>query len=274
MTQDDAKMDDNQLIELGRRFTQFDDDPEYQSDQMLKLPQPPLVKDKMGGELIDLPLNFKDLTLNNDIIELFYQRASHRIFTQQGISLLELSFLLWATQGIKDIRGNNYATSRTVPCGGARHEFETYLIVQNVEQLKPGCYHYLPMSDQLELLEENDDLTEAIDEAMMRQTWATKADVVFIWSLIPYRAEWRYGKFAHRVMMMDIGHVGENLYLACEALGLGTCGVGAFVRQTCDKILGLDGIEEYTVYASPTGTINRQKPTSENLTYKQKIAGK
>ena len=263
-------MNNQELIKQGRQFTKFDDDETYKSDQDLNKTQPPLVKEASGKELLALPLDFNELPLNNNIIELLYFRQSQRIFTQKTINLTELSFLLWATQGIKDIRGNNYATIRTVPCGGARHEFETYLIVKNIEGLKPGFYQYLPLLDSLELLKEETDLDDKINKALMKQTWATKANVIFLWSMIPYRAEWRYGIFAHRVAMMDVGHIGENLYLACEALGLGTCGIGAFEREFCNKLFNLDGEEEYIVYTSPVGTIATKNKELKYLSLKQK----
>lgn len=263
-------MNEQEIIKQGRKFTKFDDDESYRSDQDLGKPQPPLVKEAISKELIALPLNFSELALHNDIIDLLYFRQSQRIFSQKEMSLSELSFLLWATQGIKDIRGNNYATIRTVPCGGARHEFETYLIVKNIEGLKPGFYHYLPLLDSLELLKEETDLDDKINEALMKQTWATKANVIFLWSMVPYRAEWRYGIFAHRVALMDVGHIGENLYLACEALGLGTCGIGAFDREFCNKLFELDGEEEYIVYTSPVGTIVAKNKERKYLSLKQK----
>lgn len=182
-------------------------------------------------------------------------------------SLMPASFLLWATQGIKDIRGKSYATLRPVPSGGARHAFETYLLVQHVEGLRPGAYHYLPMGHQLEFLHPVDDLPAQISTSLEGQSWAAKASVIFYWSFVPYRCEWRYGIFAHRPALMDAGHLGQNLYLACAALGLGTCAVAAFDRQMCDSLFTLDGEEEFTVYASPVGTISPKDHSSEKAFY-------
>ena len=228
------------LISEGRNFMKsnslspYDD---FISDQDLKLPQPPLVKAPMTEQAMPLPRNFEDLSLQQNFITLLTERKSSRVYTQQPISLLQLSFLLWATQGIKDIRGKSYATLRTVPSGGARHPFETYLLVQYVEGLQPGAYHYLPLGHQLEFLHPVEDLPEAISLSLEGQRWAAKASVVFYWSFLPYRCEWRYGIWAHRVALIDAGHVGQNLYLACAALGLGTCAVAAFDMAVCDSLL-------------------------------------
>ena len=258
------------LIAEGRDFMKSDHNNAYdtfETDQDLKLPQPPLVKAPMRDQALELPRNFEDLDLQQDIIKLLTDRKSSRVYTGQSISLLQLSFLLWATQGIKDIRGKSYATLRTVPSGGARHGFETYLLVQHVEGLQSGAYHYLPMAHQLEFLHPVENLKEKISISLEEQSWAEKASVIFYWSFVPYRCEWRYGIWAHRPALMDAGHVGENLYLACTALGLGTCAIAAFDMKVCDALFGLDGEEEFTVYACPVGTISAANQRAEKAFY-------
>ena len=264
-------------IEKGRAFLKSQDTAErekngggYKTDQELKKPQPPLVKAPMTDNRVDLPRNFETLGLQDNLLELLKKRKSSRVYTQENMSLLQLSFLLWAAQGIKSIRGRSYATIRTAPCGGARHPFETYLLVRQVEGLLPGVYHYLPMTHQLELLSAQEDpqaLLDFAEESLCGQRWAAKANVVFYWSFVPYRSEWRYGIFAHKLIMADVGHVGENLYLACAALGLGTCGIGAYDQALCDKTFRLDGEEEFVVYAETVGTVKPQDEQAEQAFY-------
>ena len=274
-------MDEKKIWEItrqGRDFLKSRDTMEmernglegYQTDQELKRPQPPLVKAPMAGNPIDLPRDFEDLGMEDNLVQLLLKRKSSRVYTQEDMSLLQLSFLLWGTQGVKDIRGKSYATLRTVPAGGARHPFETYLLVRQVEGLVPGMYHYLPMTHQLELLSAQEDpqaLLDFAEESLCGQRWAAKANVVFYWSFVPYRSEWRYGIFAHKLIMADMGHVGENLYLACAALGLGTCGIGAYDQALCDKAFQLDGEEEYTVYTQTVGTVKAGDEGKEKAFY-------
>ncbi len=257
-----------ELIQTGRDFIKgrMDCYPDYLSDQQLKKPQPPLVKAAMTDNIIDLPMNFEDLDMNNSFIDVVNSRCSHRVYTKENLSLLQLSYLLWATQGVKDIRGKSYATLRTVPCGGARHQFETYMFIQYVDGLKQGLYHYLPMGHKIELLSEENDL-EKINSSLCGQAWAVKASVIFYWSMVCYRAEWRYGIYAHRVALIDAGHIGENLYLAATALKLGCCGVGAFEQTVCDQMFDLDGEEEFIVYTSPLGTISERDSQKEKDFY-------
>lgn len=266
-----------ELIQKGRTFMKgyrdediTADDDYNPSDQQLRLPQPPLCKAPMASEeeRTALSLDFSNLSLKNDVIALIRDRRSSRVYTEEKMTLDELSFLLWATQGIKSIRGKSYATIRTVPCGGARHEFETYLMVRKVEGLKEGLYHYLPMEHALEFLGEVENMDAVISQTVVGQKWAAKANVVFYWTMVAYRAEWRYGTHAHRVALIDAGHLGQNLYLGATALGLGTCGIGAFSHDICNEVFKIDGDEEYMVYIAPVGTVRPEDKSAEAAFYK------
>lgn len=255
-----------EIMERKRMFTRGyqENDPyleEFESDQQLERPQPPLVKEPMAEKAarVPLPRSFDTLTVKGDLINLIWDRRSCREYGGGEMSLIQLSFLLWATQGVKGIRGNSYATVRTVPGAGARHEFETYLLVRKVAGLKPGAYHYLPMEHQLEFLHPVEGMENVITNTLCGQDWAAAANVVFYWAMNPYRIEWRFGIYAHRLALIDAGHVGQNLYLACTGLGLGTCAVATFSHDECCQAFGLDGEEEYVAYAAPVGIIPRHE---------------
>ena len=255
-------------IAMNRKFVKYAEDffleaeSDILTDQQQQLPQPSLCKEPMTNHPLDLPNDFQSLPIEQDFLSIVNRRKSHRVYTEEPMNLLSLAYLLWATQGIKSIRGNNYATLRTVPAGGARHEFETYLLVKNIEGLETGIYHFLPLNFQIERISDIPEWEKQIEEALVGQKWATKANVIFFWSCVPYRSEWRYSFFAHRVILMDIGYVSQNLYLACESIGLGTCAIGAFDPVVSTKLLCLDGEEEFPILCSPVGTVsesNRQK---------------
>ena len=106
-----------------------------------------------------------------------------------------------------------------------------------------------------------------VEESLCGQRWAAKSNVVFYWSFVPYRSEWRYGIHAHRMIMADMGHVGENLYLACTALGLGTCGIGAYDQKLCDTPCQLDGEAEFTRYTQRVGTVKDEDEGKEKAFY-------
>ena len=241
--------------------------PDYKSDQELKKPQPALVKAPMSDQIIDLPMDFEGIEKETDFLTIVNSRSSHRVFTEETMSLKQLSYLLWTCQGIKDIRGKSYATLRTVPCGGARHQFETYMAIQNVESLEDGLYHYLPMGHKIEFLKKVDDLRDFINVSLERQIWVERANVVFYFSIDFYRVEWRYGIYAHNVAQIDAGHITENIYLASTALGLGGCAIGSVDGKYCDEVFGLDGENETIFYAHPVGTVSVKDEQKEKDFY-------
>ncbi|WP_438445708.1 SagB/ThcOx family dehydrogenase [Gorillibacterium sp. sgz5001074] len=226
---------------------------ELESDQQRGLPQPPLAKPPSGGERISLPEDFATAVVSADYWTLVQERKSCRVYKEDALTLEQLSFLLWTTQGVKGIRGNRYATIRPVPSAGARHPFETYLAVFRVEGLREGIYHYLPLEHALEYIGEEEHLEEAVTFALCDQKWAAKAPVTFFYSAVPYRSEWRYSDRSHRVMLLDAGHVMQNLYLSSHAIGCGTCAIAAFEQEAVDRLLRLDGEEEFVIYAAPVG---------------------
>jgi SagB-type dehydrogenase family enzyme len=227
------------------------------TDQSLGVRPPPIEKGYAAdAERIDLvpPDKFQALP-SADLRFAIANRRSRRKFTETPLTLKELSFLLWATQGI---RGQTDAghTRRTVPSAGARHALETYLGVLNVEGLSRGFYRYLPLEHQLVVEYKDGSAAEEIGWAAFRQNWMSRAATVFIWSAIPYRMEWRYGLAAHKVILLDAGHVCQNLYLACEAIGAGTCAVAAYDQELMDQLLKIDGKDEFVTYLAAVGKVH------------------
>lgn len=146
---------------------------------------------------------------------------------------------------------------RTVPSAGARHPFETYILVNRVEGLDVGLYRYLPLENRLCLLYAGTELTEKVHEACYEQ-YVKSSAVTFIWTAIPYRTEWRYSILSPKLIAQDSGHICQNLYLACEAIGGGTCAVGAYDQRKMDSVLRVDGQEEFAIYVAPVGKIENK----------------
>jgi SagB-type dehydrogenase family enzyme len=125
-----------------------------------------------------------------------------------------------------------------------------------VEGLDRGFYRYLPLEHQLVVEYRDDNAAGKIASAAFEQNWMSSAAVVFVWSTIPYRMEWRYGLAAHKVILLDAGHVCQNLYLACEAIGAGTCAVAAYDQELMDQLLRIDGEDEFVIYLAAVGKVN------------------
>jgi SagB-type dehydrogenase family enzyme len=234
-----------------------------ETDQKKGLPPPPVEKPcPEGAELIDLvpPEEFRLGQM--PLIDAIRSRRSRRECSAQPLSLEELSFLLWATQGAsktgagpRDILWRGSALLRTVPSGGARHPFETYLLLRNVAGLAPGLYRYLPVEHKLLILAPYNALKKKIEQALGGRNMFDQCAAVFIWTAIPYRTEWRYTIVSAKIIAQDSGHVCQNLYLACEAIGAGTCAVGAYDQAKMDALVGVDGEEEFVIYMAPVGKV-------------------
>jgi SagB-type dehydrogenase family enzyme len=242
--------------ESNRSFLKSDRWEEWkQSETDQKKNLPPLPPEKPypeGAVLIALPAP-KDLALGEmPLVEAIRRRRSRRRFTGEPLALDELSFLLWATQGVSKVMSKNASSLRTVPSGGGRHPFETTLLVNRIAGLEPGLYHYLPLEHKLYLLRQEAGLVEQVNEACYGQ-YVRDSAVVFIWTVIPYRTEWRYTSLSPKIIAMDAGHLCQNLYLASEAIGAGTCAIGAYDQQKMDAVLGVDGEDEFAIYVAPVG---------------------
>lgn len=226
------------------------------SDQQKGLPRGDLQKPvPAGAELVDLPTPDSVKPNVPNISECIAKRQSRRKFTSEPISLGELSYLLWATQGVRKVLGGGKSALRNVPSGGNMHPLETYVAINRVENLRPGLYRYLPMEHKLVFLFTIKNQAKALAKASLGQDFVGDCAATFIWSALPYRSEWRYTIEAAKLVLLDAGHVCQNLYLACEALGLGTCAIGAYDQRKFDKLCKLDGVDEMVVYAAPVGKL-------------------
>lgn len=224
------------------------------TDQNRGIGPPPVEKPvPEAAAVIDLipPKELHDISDMN-VFTAIANRRSRRVFKATPLTLKELSFLLWTTQGIRKFAAPGTAF-RVVPSAGCRHAFETYLCVFHVEGIEEGIYRYLPLTHRLLLIAQPADLPSLLSEAALGQDFVGKSAVTFIWTAIPYRMEWRYDIAAHKVIAIDVGHVCQNLYTACEAISAGTCAIAAYHQEAMDDLLGIDGDEEFTIYLAPVG---------------------
>lgn len=186
------------------------------------------------------------------VITAIAERRSRRSFRADPLTLKELSFLVWATQGIRKVVASGTAF-RVVPSAGCRHALETYLCVFNVAGFEEGIYRYLPVEHQLLPVSQPSDLSSMLSRAALGQDFVGRSAVTFIWTAIPYRMEWRYDMAAHKVIAIDAGHVCQNLYIACEAIHAATCAVAAYNQELMDNLLGVEGNEEFVIYLAVVG---------------------
>lgn len=168
-------------------------------------------------------------------------RRTERSYHPGPITVAELSQLLWAAQGLTG-REKGDLRLRTVPSAGGLHPFDLYVVVNRVEGMEPGLYHYLVPDHTLEFLRAGmlgaDLARAALDQQMME-----RAAVNIALAAVVARSVWRYHERAWRYMYLDAGHIMQNLALAATAMGLGLCPIGAFYDREVDDFFGLDSGE-------------------------------
>ncbi|MFQ6101525.1 MAG: SagB family peptide dehydrogenase [Anaerolineae bacterium] len=190
------------------------------------------------------PRGFRGLSLE----EAVETRRSIRDYSAEPLLSEELSRLLHAAQGITEHRQG----FRAAPSAGALYPIELYAVVHDVAGLEPGLYHYAVQEHVLELLRQGDFRTATM-QAGLWQDFLAQANVCFILSAIFQRTRWKYRERAYRYVLLEAGHIGQNLYLAATSMGLGACAVGAFLDDELNDLLGLDGREEAAIYVISVG---------------------
>jgi SagB-type dehydrogenase family enzyme len=205
-----------------------------------------------GQALLDLPDPCKLAVPEVNLRQLIENRSSVRSYSEKALSLAELSYLLWCTQGVKEVT-DHPVTVRNVPSAGARHAFETYLLVNRVDGLAPGLYRFMAIEHQLAVINLGAGLAEALSAACHKQGQVLHSAVTFVWTAMTERMTWRYGTRGYRYLHLDAGHVCQNLYLAAESIRCGVCAIAAYEDEDVNRFLGIDGVSQFAIYLASLG---------------------
>jgi len=197
-----------------------------------------------------ITLSEPDLEKGPNLWKTLLKRRSIRDYARTSLSLQDLSNLLWATQGIT--AKADFPWYRTAPSAGALHPIDTYLVVNRIQELRPGIYFFHVGNFRLEMKKEGN-FSRQIAEAALGQGLAADAAVVFIWVAVIRRSRQKYHQRAYRYIYLDCGHIGQNLYLAATAMSLGCCGIAAFFDDEVNDLVGVDGKEETAIYLAAVG---------------------
>ena len=209
-------------------------------------------------ETVELPKPGTDGTVS--VEKALAERRSVRSFTTDPLTLDEVSQLLWSAYGITYTRDGmpDFVRGglRTAPSAGALYPLEVYLVAGNVEGLRAGLYRYVSDGHLLQMLI-GGDLRLDLQRACHGQRFVGSAPASIVYSAIYERCTSKYGERGReRYVCMDLGHSGQNVYLQCEALGLGTCAVGAFDDEAVHKVMRLSE-EEEALYVMPVGRVEK-----------------
>ena len=197
-------------------------------------------KVKEGNIKLPHPKTSGKMSLEEAIVK----RHSVRSFSKKELSLDEISQLLWAAYGQRDVDSVTGA-SKTVPSAGALYPMEIYLVSSN------GVFHYLPSSHSLKEISDKD-LRSALSGAALWQEAIAQAAVNFVITCVYDRICWKYGERGVRYAHIEAGHIAQNIHLQAVCLGLGSAPIGAFNDTAVQKALFLPN-DNIPLYIIPVG---------------------
>ncbi len=208
---------------------------EVEHDGKIAFPSKSELEDKLESEL--------DTSLQESLSE----RRSVRDYSDEELSKNELAALMWAAQGITE----EQTGYRTAPSAGATYPMEVYAVIEQVDDLEPGIYRYLPEEHSLEQVETGS-FNEELEQIALGQDPIGDAQANLVITSVHERVTSTYGDRGERYAKMEAGHISQNIYLTCTALDLGTVAIGAFEDEQVSELLQLqDG--EYPMYIMPVG---------------------
>lgn len=185
-----------------------------------------------------------------DIRECFSHRRSRRNFWPGAMTRRQLSYLLWYTARIQNREGEEIFTP--VPSPGAIHPLNVSIALINILDMEKGLYRYSPSEHCLYLVERMEELREELFRIFPGQEFVADASFLFGISAVSREVQERYPRDWERLVLLEAGHMGQQLMLACESLHLATCPIGIFNREEANKFFRCTGGEEMT-YFFPVG---------------------
>ncbi len=203
--------------------------------------------------IVSLPKVGSSIIKENNILKCIIDRKSRRSYTDEDMTLDELGYLLWITQGVT--MNSKDQQRRVVPAAGGIYPFETYIFINRVTDLKKGFYRYIPSKHELAYMHRLDDINMNLDDIALGQPFIMNSSFILFWSCQPGKLEWRYGSDSHRMMLIDAGHACQNLYIGCESIRCGACAIAAYYQKKVDEMLTLDE-NEFVIYMAAVGKIS------------------
>jgi len=178
------------------------------------------------------------------------RRRSQRHYSDLPLSLTELGRLLHSAYGVTDSRHR----LRAAPSAGALYPLEVYVVVNHVQGLARGIYHYVPDHHALEVVRSGD-FQDALASRALGQEVIARASVILAIVAVVERTSKRYKSRAERYVYFEAGHLAQNVCLQATALKLGCCPTGAFLDDEVDQLLGVDGERERAIYLLAVGRV-------------------
>jgi SagB-type dehydrogenase family enzyme len=201
-----------------------------------------MLKNKKEFPLVKkIPLKSK-MYVKVPVDKAFMRRRSIREFSPDNISFYNLSALLRLSYGISGViyLDNKPYNLRTSPSAGGLYACTIYLVVIGVEKLKPGIYHFNSDKNELEFLLEDKKIKDKFRQCLISSSMFTNYKLALVVVADMGKIFYKYGERGYRYVLLDAGHIGENIYLSATALNLGVVGIEGFYDNRVAELLELD----------------------------------
>jgi SagB-type dehydrogenase family enzyme len=200
---------------------------------------------------IPLPSRAKPLT--GSVQDAIVRRVSVRNFSSKPVAFDDMAALLHYSYGVNRPKGAHKGARsfRNIPSGGGLCPLDIYFYAHAVEQLEHGVYHYDPIGNCLRMILEGD-FSHIWSGVLVQPEFGEAGMVMFIAAQFE-RSLFKYQDRGYRFVLLEAGHLAQNLNLVATSLGLGCCVIGGYFDREADRLLGLDGLTNSTIYMTAVG---------------------
>lgn len=216
-------------------------------------PQPPLVKTYPGKPRAVLPPPEREA---DEFLRVLLARKTHREYSGETLPLDKLSTLLrytWGAMGTIEAPNFGPLLQKTSPSGGARHPAECYVVVNDVEGLRPGLYHYNHVDHVLERLKSGPMRKQVLAQTLGQEHVGAANAVCFMTAVFP-RSMYKYrAPRAYRIVSLETGHLAQTFCLVATWLGLAPFATAAIADTAIEQAIGIDGVNESVLYVVGVG---------------------
>lgn len=207
---------------------------------------------------------------------LIRSRHSCRQFRPDELPLGALSTLLYAGYGVlgaRDLDGE--FLERPVPSGGALYPLELYVLAQRVGGLPGGAWHYVPLGHLLERVHDHELPALFTSEMFLGQAYLAQAAAIIVITSVVERSLWKYEDRGYRYILLEAGHVAQNLNLCAAGLELGALNLGGFFDRDVLGILRAEERTEIALYGvaigrpATTDPMDARRPSDEAAVFRR-----
>lgn len=232
----------------------------------------PQFKEDLEAETIELAA---PAAPDRPLAEALRGRSSCRSFAPEPLALDQLGSLLhWGYGVLGRVELGHEFCERPVPSGGGLYPLELYALAQNVDGLGGGLYHYVPLGHRLEVVRPDPLPSMLTAEMFLGQPYLIDAAALIVVAAVVERSLWKYEDRGYRYLLLEAGHVAQNVNLCAEAFGLAALNLGGFIDEDVTSLLALDPDREIVLYGTavgrpaPGGREQRRFPEEEDAQFR------